>query len=279
MRISASIVLYRHSHKQVGGAIDSFLACEYVRKLILVDNGGSGWAAELAHPRVEYTNPGRNLGYGGGHNVALRLCRNIGTHHVVSNPDLTFTPGTLEKIYRYADSTGAGLVMPDVRYPTGERQYFCKLLPTPTDLIMRRFLPALNQTRRDRFELRNADYTRDFFVPYLSGSFMFLSNDAITYTNGFDENIFMYLEDTDLTRRIARKFSTRYFPGARVTHRFEQGSYKSLKLLAYHIRSAIYYFHKWGWFFDKERDAMNVSCLQSLPLAGEMSASDAEGAA
>lgn len=36
-----------------------------------------------------------------------------------------------------------GLVMPKVLYPNGELQYLCKLLPTPFDLLGRRFLPSV----------------------------------------------------------------------------------------------------------------------------------------
>lgn len=39
---------------------------------------------------------------------------------------------------------------------------------------------------------------------------------------------------------------------ASVYHGYEKGSYKSWKLLKYHICSAIQYFNKWGWVFDKK---------------------------
>ena len=31
-----------------------------------------------------------------------------------------------------------------------------------------------------------------------------------------------------------------------------------------HIQSAIYYFNKWGWFFDKERNKINSDALKKL---------------
>ncbi len=30
----------------------------------------------------------------------------------------------------------------------------------------------------------------------------------------------------------------------------------------FHIRSALYYFTKWGWFIDKERDEINEKTIQ-----------------
>jgi GT2 family glycosyltransferase len=73
----------------------------------------------------------------------------------------------------------------------------------------------------------------------------------------FDEGIFMYGEDTDLNRRIFKNYRTVYFPIVTVIHDFEKGSHKSFRLLWIHIKAAIYYMNKWGWFFDKERTKIN----------------------
>jgi hypothetical protein len=45
---------------------------------------------------------------------------------------------------------------------------------------------------------------------------------------------------------------------------FSKGSYGSINLLKYHIASAIKYFNKWGWFFDKERKQINDFIIQQL---------------
>ena len=67
----------------------------------------------------------------------------------------------------------------------------------------------------------------------------------------------MYLEDYDLCRRIGQKYKTVYYPFSEIAHKHGRGSYRSKKLLIYHIGSAIKYFNKWGWFFDKERKIKN----------------------
>ena len=94
-------------------------------------------------------------------------------------------------------------------------------------------------------------------VPVLSGCFMFLRTSALKDVGLFDENIFMYLEDTDLSRRIHTKYKTIFYPKVQITHEYAKESNKSKKLLKYHIQSAIYYFNKWGWVFDKQRDEIN----------------------
>ena len=47
-------------------------------------------------------------------------------------------------------------------------------------------------------------------------------------------------------------------------HGYKRGSHKNLILLKHHIESAIKYFNKWGWFFDKERHEINQKVLEKL---------------
>jgi hypothetical protein len=94
-------------------------------------------------------------------------------------------------------------------------------------------------------------------VPNLSGCFMLMRCDALKYAGMFDDRFFMYLEDTDLSRRINQQFQTVYYPEVSIIHHYEKGSYKSNKLLLYHISSAFKYFAKYGWFFDTVRTTVN----------------------
>ena len=90
---------------------------------------------------------------------------------------------------------------------------------------------------------------------------MFLRTEVLKQVGLFDENIFMYLEDIDLNRRIHSKYKTIYYPDAIVIHEHQKESYKNRKLLKAHIKSAIYYFNKYGWFFDKERTSINKNII------------------
>lgn len=126
---------------------------------------------------------------------------------------------------------------------------------------MRRFIPGFLkgklQLRLDQYELKHKNYDEVMEVPNLSGCFMFLRMEVLKIVGLFDESFFMYLEDTDLSRRINLQFQTIYYPKVSIIHQYEKGSYKSLKLLKYHIVSAFRYFNKYGWFFDMVRATIN----------------------
>ncbi|MCD7932675.1 MAG: hypothetical protein LUH15_15715 [Tannerellaceae bacterium] len=105
-----------------------------------------------------------------------------------------------------------------------------------------------------RFEMRFTDYNQIMNVPYLSGCFMFLRTSVIKEIGLFDEHIFMYCEDTDLNRRIYQKYKTIYYPDVSIVHNFEKGSHKNIRLLWIHIKAAVYYLNKWGWFLIKKEN-------------------------
>lgn len=85
-----------------------------------------------------------NRGYGAGHNIAIQEAIDLGaTYHVVVNPDIYFESGVLEKLVSFMNlHKDVGQIMPKVYYPNGDLQYLCKLIPTPLDLIFKRFIPS-----------------------------------------------------------------------------------------------------------------------------------------
>ena len=80
---------------------------------------------------------------------------------------------------------------------------------------------------------------------------MFFRTSLFKTVGYFDERIFMYIEDADITRRFLLISKNIYYPMAEVFHHFEKGSHKKIKLMLYSIHGAIIYFNKWGWFNSK----------------------------
>jgi GT2 family glycosyltransferase len=277
IQISCSVVSYHNDPEQIAQVLRSLAATSLDIAVYLIDNSCDDTLAGVARQfGARYFHRPDNPGFGAAHNIAIADAVKQGSaYHVVINPDIVFGADVLPALCAYMDAhQDIGLIMPDVRYTDGSRQHLCKLLPRPADLLARRFVPALYRLsgRLKTYEMHRSGYDKLMEVPALSGCFMFMRVSILAKTGGFDERFFMYMEDVDLSRRIGRLARTVYFPGVSVFHGYEKGSYKSVGLLSHHIRSAIRYFNKWGWFFDAERRAVNRAALRALEQSQQVTA-------
>lgn len=268
IKITASIVIYKNDPGMVMEAARSFLDSVPDSALFLVDNSPTDSCRNyFTDPRIHYIFNNKNLGFGAGHNVALRkvLQENLSTYHIILNPDVYFSADVPSRIHSFMEENEqVGLVMPKVLFPDGRLQPLCKMLPSPFILFTRRFLqfiPFWIDRLNHWYEMHFSGYDKIMDVPFLSGCFMFLRVDALRRVGLFDEQIFLYTEDTDLTRRIHKYYRTIFFPEVTIYHYNQRGSYKSLVILMHHIFSAIKYFNKWGWFVDAERENVNQRIL------------------
>ena len=267
MKLTVSIVT--HNNKStIRDALKSIEQSTLNRQnqceVVVVDNASLDGTADIIaseFPGVHLLRS-ENVGFGAGHNKAISSTAGKSPYHLIMNPDIYFDEEVPEVLTGFLDrNMDVGLVMPKIYYPDNRIQFLCKLLPTPFDLIGRRFIPGflkpLFKRRFDTYEFRDRDYDEQMDVPHLSGCFMMIRREAFEKVGTFDERFFMYLEDVDLSRRIRSQYRNVYFPGVDVFHHYHQGSYKQFKHLKYHVASAVKYFNKWGWFFDKERKEIN----------------------
>ncbi len=264
MKVLVSLVTYNHTPAELEQIIQQLSNSMDVAEILLIDNSEKqNLNSLLDFTKLNYHFAGSNLGYGKAHNIGIHksIINNV-PYHLVINPDILVNQEVIKELVMFMDNNAdVGLVMPQIRYRDDSLQYLCKKLPTPFDLIGRRFIPGplknIFQEALDSYELKHKDYNQQMDVPNLSGCFMFMRTSVLAKIGGFDERYFMYLEDTDLCRRIGSVTRTLYYPKVNVIHGYAKDSYKSFKLLKYHIQSAIAYFNKWGWFFDQYRKQKN----------------------
>ena len=262
--ITSTIVTYKTRKDELQKAINSFLNTKLKVKLFISDNSPTDelkvYIDNLKDNRIEYIFNNNNGGYGWGHNIVMRKIMEKSKYHLILNPDVYFNCGILEKIFEYMEKNKEiGQIMPKVKYPNEELQYLCKLMPTPSDLFLRRFCPIKQIVEKNnyKYEMRAFGYNKIMEVPVLSGCFMFLRNEVLKTVGLFDENYFMYMEDFDFCRRIGRKYKIVYYPEVEIIHKHAKESKINKKLFIEHIKSTIYYFNKYGWFFDRYRKEIN----------------------
>lgn len=269
--VSVSLVAYKTKKEQLATFLDCLMRSDF-SDIFVVDNSPTDELrafVEKYPSKVQYIFGQGNVGYGSGHNIGIRKSLEKGIpYHLVSNIDISFNPDVIEKIVSFMNRhSDVGALIPRTYYPDGRSQVITFLYPTPYDMIGRRLLPNfIYNRRREKYELKPNGFEVTRNVPIICGCFMFLRTSILEESGLFDENIFMYFEDNDLSRRIHAVSKLAYYPKVSIIHESTEEHRKNKKLLLQSIKSAIYYFNKWGWFFDKERREVNKQAFSDINI-------------
>ena len=271
--ISASIVTYKNNPDVLTRTINCFLEATPEAPLFIIDNSPKDTVRSLCtHPSVQYIFNNENVGFGRGHNQVITKNRNTEKYHLILNPDVYFDKRVIRELVNFMEANEeVGLIMPKVLYPDGRLQPLCKLLPTPQQILARRFLcrfGGLQSKINYSYEMQFTGYDKIAEAPFLSGCFMLIRSEVFKKVGVFDERFFLYFEDTDLSRRIHEQYKTIYYPNVEVYHVHERGAYRDKKLFIQGIKSAVQYFNKWGWFNDAQREIINKTAFNKFKLNG-----------
>lgn len=267
--IVCSIVLFKNDKKQITDAINSFLNTDLLVKLVLIDNSPDERLKDLVFDnRIEYIFNPKNPGFGTSHNLAINKYSEKTKYFLVLNPDIYFNKGVLEDLFIFLNNnSNVGLLMPKILYPDDSIQYLAKLLPTPFIFLLKRFFPKNIFTERilNKYELRFSGYNKIIEAPYLSGCFMFFRAIVFKQIKGFDEKFFMHMEDLDISRRCYEAgYRNIFYPLNFVYHDHLYKSVLNFSNFKIYLKSAIYYFNKWGWFFDFKRKNINEEIINKI---------------
>jgi GT2 family glycosyltransferase len=179
---------------------------------MVVDNGDGGPEIEDARGRagVNVLEPGENLGYGAGNNLAAAQA--TGDALVFLNPDTVVTPGAL-----------AGLVAPLQDPSVGIVTARLRLLADPETLNSagnRVHVTGIAWAGAYGEPAETVSEVED--VPFPSGAAMAIRRDLFRELGGFTEELFLYQEDLELGWRVRlRGLRVVVNPDADVLHDYD----------------------------------------------------------
>lgn len=262
--INISIVLYRSDFNQVNNLIDSLITNPTIKNIYLIDNSESETSG-YERDQVHYTFVGKNIGYGAGHNIAIRKSiKNNVDYHLVINYDLTFNPIVITRLIEKMEADHEiGMIMPQILNEDHTIQLSPKLLPTPFYVLISAFKPLRKvfRTMYDNYTMKH-NLNMTWNLPIITGCFSLFRVKALSEIGLYDDRFFMYFEDDDISKRIHQKYKTIYFPEVTVKHSHRRQASTSVRLFFIFAASAIKYFNKHGWFFDKERSRINKNIIE-----------------
>jgi GT2 family glycosyltransferase len=182
-------------------------------EVLVVDNNPADDTGEWLrqqHPAVRVVSSPRNGGYAGGNNFGLREAR--GEFVLVLNPDTVLHPGALRVLLEAARAhpealIGAKLLNPDGTVnAVGNHMHYagittCRGLGEPA-----------------------SRYRGLESVPLVSGAAFIAARRTLLGLGGFDEDYWMYLEDTDLSLRARLRGHPLFSANdAAITHHYRLG--------------------------------------------------------
>lgn len=224
---------------------------------LLVDNASGDETVAMVqeqHSWVKVIQSDKNLGYGGGNNLALKQAQ--GKYILLFNPDLTVFPGEVESWIEWMESrSDIAISGPRILNPDGTDQESCYRFPSIWTPVFRRTwlgrLP-LAQKAIEHYTMKEMDRGIEQDVDWVLGAAMLIRREAMEKIGIFDERFFMYFEEADICRRAwSEGYRVSYAPVARFMHYHARESrirfpweFISNKLARIHVISGVKYFLK-----------------------------------
>lgn len=157
-----------------------------------------------------------NIGFGASHNRLMQECfsNSESDMYFCLNDDTIVDPYCLLEAHEFARSNAFNVLFEAIQTPLEH--------PKPYDPL-------------------------SGITPWCSGAAMFITRSIFMQTGGFDENMFMYCEDVDLSWRVrCYGGSCRLLPSARVAHEVSLGGAKPREIRRQMLESARYLGEKWS---------------------------------
>ncbi len=202
---TACIVTYNTEQEELNRILNCFKKIKLKFKLWISDNSEKdilrNFIGNFSDDRIKYIFNNSNKGFGAGHNIVLQKLieeNEKSEFHLMINADVFFEENTIEKIIAYMrKNSDIGQIGPRIYESNGEINRSCRLLPTPLNLIFRRFFPVKSIVEKMdySYEMKWYNYKSIIEVPILSGCFIFVRTDILKDIGVFDERYFMYMED------------------------------------------------------------------------------------
>jgi len=263
MKLSIIIVNYKTKNlvKQCIKNIENLhLALAY--EIIVVDNASHDGIDKIVNEyflalrqsdKLKFIVAEKNKGMGAGNNLGLQKA--LGEYILILNPDVVVLENSIDELVSFLDHKPMiGCVAPQLFYPNQKHQFSRYHFP-------KFYLPALIRTGLKNISSRViAEYTMAGTsfnttepIDWARGSAMMVRAELLRKLDGFDEGFFMYLEDTDLCRRIWQiGYEVWYVPSSKMLHYYAHETNSGAwirdlgnKLTWIHIKSWLRFFWKW----------------------------------
>jgi GT2 family glycosyltransferase len=182
-----------------------------------------GFAERGLGERAELLVSPRNVGFGAGNNLAFRAAlasSDPPEYFYLLNPDAKPDPGAVRVLVDFLDAhPSVGLAGSRVRHPSGEVRRSAFRFPGVISELEAGLHVSLATKLLERWRVPADPPAETMRVDWVSGASVLLRTAMLRDVGLFDENFFLYYEETDLCLRAARAgWSTWYVVESEAEH-------------------------------------------------------------
>ena len=182
------------------------------------------------------------IGFGENHNNA-----NLHTDRdwfVVLNPDVRCDPNVFSLLVAAHNISGAGVVAPRVLNVNGNTEDSVRHYPTLTRIFKRVLYRLLGRRLESDYQLKDGHHIK---IDWAAGMCLLFRSSDFRNVGGFDTRYFMYLEDTDICRRLnLANYPAVIVPEVRIIHDARRATGRNLKHFRWHLSSLMrFIFTSW----------------------------------
>jgi len=218
-------------------------------KIIIVENSNNKNLKKKLldnFDNLEVVLSGKNLGYGGGNNLGISYAKT--KFVMISNPDTVYDKSFFENLSKYLNS--------DLDFSIIGASYNDE-----------NYLPYGSFNTKNNNTLKNQNYDINNLkeVDWVVGCSMIINLKKINFKTIFDENIFLFYDETDLCKRIKNLSGKIYNSSILIVEHLGHKSsiatdpkfkIASEKLRNWHLMWSSFYYHKkhYGYFFSVKKN-------------------------
>lgn len=249
MDVSILIVNY-NSFKLILQCIESIyqLTKGISYEIIVVDNNAPERdidAINESYSDIIYLRNLENHGFGSGNNFGAKYAK--GKYLFFLNPDTILLNNAIYQFYDYCEKNrGIGIVGGNLYDSNLQPAFSCwSFLPGLLAEIDYLMLHKVGKLFRCVGDFNYSSLPKE--VGYISGADLFISKAIFDKVQGFDEDFFMYYEETELTSRVKKLgYKVMSLPYAKIIHLEGQSESSSEKVTARMRESEKLYYIKTG---------------------------------
>lgn len=208
--ISVIVVTYNHE-QYIADCLESVISQDSP-EIVVVDNGSIDGTVKIiksSFPQVKLIKNNHNLGFGAANNQGVENAH--GEYLIFLNPDAKMKENSINELIRPIIEDQNLVTTPKVLFYDGQKINTCGNKQHITGMAFTRGVGE-----------RPDERDREVFVNGISGACFAMTRENFLKLGGFDETLFLYMEDTELSWRInSQGLKILYVPGAIVYHEYD----------------------------------------------------------